>query len=218
MSKNLIFGLISLVLLGCGSEGTSCINCTNPDDINLTKDIQNGKISGYHSSDPIDIQYLSIINYFRSLDIKCDDPQAIQGPSGSNLVWDDNLKDSTKEHSEDMMKSNWYSHDGSGTLNDKTAVDLNLGRGSKFYERISHNGFSGSTTAENIARIETKPNIPASDAWIGAMEGWIKSKHGHCSNIMNPNLKYFGMYESRTTSADSNGYYKAYWTQDFGSD
>ncbi len=220
MKKILFYSLMSLIFVGCGGgngNGTSCINCIDPSDINLTKDIQNNKISDYHSSDPINIQYLSIINYFRSLKIKCDDHMAIKGPSGSKMEWNDNLKDSAKEHSEDMMKSDWYDHNGSGTTNDKTAIDLLLGRGSKFYERISHNGFTSSAlTAENIARMETKPNNPPSNAWIITMEEWIKSKHGHCSNIMNPDLKYFGMYESRTTSADSDGLNKAYWTQDFG--
>ena len=43
----------------------------------------------------------------------------------------------------------------------------------------------------------------------------MKSTHGHCSNIMNPNLTEFGMYESGA-NVDANGWYKVYWTQDFG--
>jgi len=226
MKKVIFYGMVVLALVACGGGsggsggsnggGTSCTNCVDPADINLTKDIQDDKITGYNSNDPINIQYLSVINYFRSLNIVCNDAMAVEGPSGSDMEWNDDLADSAKEHSDDMMKSNWYNHNGSGTSNDITGQTFTPARPSTFSERISHNGFSNNLTAENIGIMRTKPNNPPSDAWITAMEGWIKSEHGHCSNIMHPDLKYFGMYESRTTSADSAGWNKVYWTQDFG--
>lgn len=188
MKKVIFYGVTVLALVACGggsgnnsgnngSGGTSCANCVDPKDINLTKDIQDGKITNYNSSDPINIQYLSVINYFRSLDIACNDTMAVKGPSGSDMDWNDDLEDSAKEHSEDMMKSNWYDHNGSNTVNDETAIDLSLGRGSTFSERISRNGFSGSLTAENIAMSGANYVLP-SNYWITVMEGWIKSTHG----------------------------------------
>jgi len=225
MLRSSLYMLMGMVfaLSGCGGSGIgnendnagthNVSNSGNVVDTNFTIDL--AKVPGYDQTDPINDQYLAVINYLRDLSIKCDDAKGLSGPVGTDMQWEDHLAASAKEHSEDMKLSVWYGHDGSGTVNDKTAQDLSLGRGSQFNERIEHNGYTGNAKAENIATMMSTPNPPPDDSWVEVMEGWIKSKHGHCSNIMNPKLTDFGMYESRAPK-DSDGVYKVYWTQDFG--
>ncbi len=228
MYKNSVFAVVlSVMVLGCNGVNQDVTNKRINDDtnasqidINLTQAISDGNIAGYDASkngtDDVYQNYLAVINYLRSLHITCNDEAAISGPASLDMAWNNHLEASAKEHSEDMKKSNWYDHDGSGTVNDLTAQELGLDRGSHFDERIEHNGFAGSLKAENIAISEGNHEMP-SDYWLRVMEGWMASTHGHCSNIMHPHLTQFGMYESRA-EPDSNGTYKIYWTQDFGSD
>ncbi len=217
--KGLVFCIVTIIgLVGCGggSSGNPLPAGTiDSSDLNLTKDIQESKIADYDKTDPIEDQYLSIINYLRSLKIKCNDSEAITGPSGKDMNWNSLLADAAKEHSEDMNLSAWYDHNGSGTINDITGQTLTPVRASIFSERIENNGYNGSLTAENIAMMRAKPTAPSADSWIKVMEGWMKSTHGHCSNIMNPKLTEFGMYESRA-DVNASGWYNVYWTQDFG--
>ncbi len=187
----------------------------NLSSFNLAKDIKDGKIGGYNKNDPIEDQYLAVINYFRSLKIECNDPFAITGPSGKDMTWNTFLADAAQEHSEDMKLSVWYDHNGSGTINDITGQTLTPVRPSTFSQRIKRNGYNGSFVAENIAMVKAKPAAPSVNTWLKVMEGWIKSTSGHCSNIMNPDLTEFGMHESRA-AVDVNGWHKVYWTQDFG--
>ncbi|WP_295421617.1 CAP domain-containing protein [Sulfurovum sp.] len=216
MKKIGLYSLVCLVLIGCGGGGSPATGGTiDPSDINLTKDIQDGKVSGYNSNDSIEDQYLAVINYVRSLKVKCNDPAAITGPSGKDMYWNPLLEDAAEEHSEDMKLSDHYAHDGSGTSNDITGQTFTPARASKFNERISRNGYTGAMTAENIAMSASKPGKQPANYWIKVMEGWMKSDHGHCSNIMNPQLTEFGMFESRA-DVNATGWYKVYWTQDFG--
>ena len=225
MYRKTMYALVlGFVLIGCNSSiGNSNTHGTTSSsnssvEVNLTQAIANGDIANYDASrngtSQVYLNYVAVINYLRSLSITCNDPTAITGPSNPDMVWNTYIAASAKEHSEDMRKSDWYSHDGSGTVNDTTAQDMGLGRGSHFNERIIHNGFSASTSAENIA-MSTASFVRPDDYWLKVMEGWMASTHGHCSNIMNPQLTEFGMYESRA-AVDSNGTYKIYWTQDFG--
>jgi hypothetical protein len=193
---------------GGGSAGTS------GGTIDASFHIDLADVPGYDSTDPIDEQYLSVVNYLRGLDITCNDAQGLSGPVEIDLRNDPHLQAAAREHSEDMRISGHYGHEGSGTTSDTTGQAL--GHASTPRERMVHNGYTGNITAENIAIMQSTPNPPASDAWVEAMEGWMKSTHGHCSNIMNPNLTDFGMYESRTSAPDTEGYYRVYWTQDFG--
>ena len=221
--KNLSLAVLIGVFLflgGCGSPdngnpGGEKEHNGNTTVVDASFSIDLSKVPGYDSTDPINNQYLAVINYLRSLSIKCNDSSALSGPVGVDLSWEDHVAAAAKEHSEDMRLSVHYNHDGSGTVNDKTAQALGLARGSRFDERIIHNGYTGGTQAENIAIMEATGSSPASDSWVKVMEGWTKSTHGHCSNIMNPNLTDFGMHESRAAK-DGSGVYKIYWTQDFG--
>jgi len=210
-----------LLLCACGgggggstssSTGSTGSSTVSPADINLSKAIEEGAIEGYSDTASIEDQYLAVINYFRSLPIKCADQRAIQGPSGA-LTWNPNLAAAALEHSQDMNASGHYGHIGSGTGWDITGSFV--GHASSFEERIERNGYTGSLKGENIAKNESKPNPAPQDFWLTVMEGWIQSHTGHCSNIMEPRFEDFGMAEVRG-DVNATGWYTTYWTQNFG--
>jgi uncharacterized protein YkwD len=235
MKSILFYSLVLIGLIGCGGGGggsgaggpgggTSGVVTVAPSDINLTKEIHDGNVPNYDSMDPIENQYQAVINYLRSLAIECNDSEAIVGPSDA-LVWNDSLENAAKEHSDDMNTSGHYGHDGSGTVSDITGQTL--GHASNPGERVDEAGYAG-YTGENIARLqsyyETAGGKPAgfvpvnNDTWIAVMAGWINSTHGHCSNIMNPVAKSFGMSEvgSRVDTNATDTIYSTFWTQEFG--
>ena len=210
------------MITGCSSSGdmqtgnTSATGVTGDatqSTINSSFHINLADVPGYNSADPVDDQYLSVVNYLRMLSIKCNDSRGLSGPVGTDLQNESHLQASAREHSEDMRISGHYDHKGSGTASDTTGQAL--GHASTPRERMKHNGYTGTLTAENIAFFAST-KLPEDKEWVHAMEGWMTSTHGHCSSIMNPNLTDFGMHESCTTSPDAQGYYRCYWTQDFG--
>lgn len=223
--------LMGVLLAGCGGGESPTSATTTTNEITTTSisttsettavptitsafkiDIEN--VEGYNSTDPIEDQYLAVMNHLRSLSIKCNDAHAESGPADSDMQWNVLLSDAAEEHSEDMRIAEHYDHLGSGADSDITGQTFTPVRPSKFYERISHNGYTGSS-AENIAVYGSKPGVVESDKWITIMEAWMTSTTGHCSNIMNPNLIEFGMFESRA-DVNGTGWYKVYWTQNFG--
>lgn len=148
--------------------------------------------------------YLDAINNARALNQDCGE-NGIK-PAVSALVWSDTLYKAAYEHSEDLAESNTFSHDGSGTDSDWTAQVLDLGRGSKFNERIENNGYTDwRTISENIAAGTYR------DTAQEAVDAWIESD-GHCANLMNPAFKEVGM--GHVEKSDST--YTHYWTQNFG--
>jgi len=179
------------------------------------------EIENYNPNDSIEDQYLVVVNYLRSLHVKCNDEHALEGPVSSDLVWEPALADSSQEHSNDMLITDNFSHDGSGQESDITGQTFNPARASTLFERMKHHEYLYSTAGENIAYRGSYPTL-ASDAWVRAMEDWMKSHTGHCSNIMNPNFHDFGMAEARGTKpmVFSDGVTRdvpvAYWTQNFG--
>jgi len=179
------------------------------------------QIDDYHANDPIEDQYLAVINYLRSLHIKCNDASGLEGPVGIDLIRNTFLENSAKEHSDDMLATGQFAHDGSGTQNDITGQTFTPARASTPFERMVHNGYNYSLAGENIAYRAAYPEL-ASDAWVRAIEDLMKSHSGHCSNIMNPNFRDFGMAEARGVESIqfSDGVTRevptAYWTQNFG--
>ena len=228
--------LMGVLLVGCGGGGSTPVDATTLEDTTtstastvtlpvvtstttvptITSDfkIDLADVEDYDVNDATKDQYLVVINHLRSLNIKCNDSHAESGPSGTDMQWNVLLADAAEEHSEDMRIAQHYAHDGSGTVSDITGQTFTPARPSKFYERISHNGYEGSS-AENIAVYASTPTQAQSDKWVTIMEAWMTSTTGHCSNIMNPNLTEFGMHESRA-DVNGTGWYKVYWTQNFG--
>ena len=200
---------LSLIASGCGGSSN---NSTGAAVVDSSFSIDLNKVSGYNSSDPIEDQYLAVINYLRSQHLKCNDHLGIEGPSAP-LTWNADLAAAALEHSRDMNISGHYGHTGSATSSDITGT--HVGHASTFSERITYNGYSGNTTGENIANSASKPNPVPNDYWVRVIEGWMKSTSGHCSNIMYPDFEDFGMAEVRA-DVNATGWYLTYWTQNFG--
>ena len=226
----------SLVIVGCGGSGAGGSGgaggaggsgTISPSDINISQDILNGKISDYSSADPIKNQYLSVVNHLRRQKIKCNDNSAKTGPSPeleSNAL----LERAAKEHSDDYSASGRYNRDhfGSGTASDLTSVAWNLNGGSTPQQRVEYNGYDG-ISGDNQAMLMSyyaKGRKPANfeavqdNTWIYVMQGWMKSRTGHCSNIMNASFEDFGMHESGVRIEDNGTHilHTTYWTQEFG--
>ncbi|MDA7747148.1 CAP domain-containing protein, partial [Psychromonas sp.] len=104
------------------------------------------------------------------------------------LAWSNLLTLAAEKHSNDMANANFFSHTGS---DDSSAGD-----------RITEQGYSWSSYAENIAAGQTSVQ--------SVVDGWMNSE-GHCKNIMSENITEMGLACTTNDSAD----YKTYWTQDF---
>jgi uncharacterized protein YkwD len=143
---------------------------------------------------------LDSINKIRTQRIDCQDGLGLVGPVKS-LIWNDNLYASAYEHSNDLAKSNTFSHDGSGTEHDVTGTNNN--NKSSFVERIEANGYVNyNMVGENIAAGYTTV-----EEVIAAL--LISPKH--CSNIMSSGFEEVGV----AISINENTKYQVYWSQDF---
>jgi len=188
--KTLSASLVAMLVLGgCGGLGTKGNNQQ-----------QNGGDTNASAS-----TYLELINNARAQARDC----GTQGhfDAAPPLKWNVHLYNAAREHSADMAKSNYMDHPGSGTDNDITAKEENLGRGSIPKERILHNGYPTTyiTLGENVE------GGTAIDTPQKAIDGWLNSDH-HCANIMNPVFTEVGMAKYSNPEAT----YTNYWTQNFG--
>jgi uncharacterized protein YkwD len=147
-------------------------------------------------------EYLDAINAARAETQDCGS-EGVFDPAPA-LRWNNRLANTAYEHSHDMAESNTFSHTGSGTASDETAQDSDLGRGSKFGERIEHQGYTSyKTIGENIAAGYATAQE--------AVDAWIESDH-HCANLMSPDYNEVGMALVEKTGSD----YGFYWSQEFG--
>ncbi|HSR73577.1 MAG TPA: CAP domain-containing protein, partial [Sulfurovum sp.] len=94
------------------------------------------------------------------------------------------------------------SHDGSGSRNDRAAVDMGLGRGSKLRDRMSYADYRWGAIGENIAAGQHSTQA--------AMDAWLRSDE-HCKNLMSGNFTEVGM-----AYYPSNDQFRTYWSQNFG--
>jgi len=86
------------------------------------------------------------------------------------LQWHPQLEQAAQNHSNDMQRNDFFSHEGDN--------------GSNVKERINRAGYYGKAYGENIAKgYPTEKRV---------VEGWLKSS-GHCQNLMNPNYRYMGV-------------------------
>jgi uncharacterized protein YkwD len=105
------------------------------------------------------------------------------------LRWNDTLARSSRLHSEDMARYNYFSHGGRD--------------GSDPAQRVERAGYRYRATGENIAAGQ----MHAEDA----VAGWIKSP-AHCANLMNPVYTEMGVAYAVDAGSDMG----VYWTQAFG--
>ena len=152
-------------------------------------------------SEELKTEYLKAVNQARSSDQIC-------GKKGlfvatTPLIWSDNLYKSSYEHTQDLIKSETFSHIGSGTRSDWTGYILH--KQSNFQERIETYGYKWKYIGENLGGgtvIDTPKEM---------VEGWLTSDN-HCINLMSPNYTEMGMVMIR----DEASLYTHYWTQNFG--
>ncbi len=198
---------LSLFFMGCGEDSTFS------DPINTDKEtIDPVPFDGAVILDEnLKADYLRAINNARSVSHDCgmnQDTGEVYGvmPAVDSLVWNDMLYNSSYEHSLDLAESDTFSHTGSGTSSDWTAVAQDLVEGSKVQDRIENNGYlNWITIGENISAGTYQ------DLAQEAVNAWLASPP-HCANLMNPVYKDVGMghvmvFESSFTH---------YWTQNFG--
>ena len=146
-------------------------------------------------------EILKAINNARSISRDCHDGNGFI-PAAKALIWNTELYAAAYEHSNDLAKSNTFSHYGSGTSSDITGS--NNGNNSYFNERIKANGYTDyKTIGENIAG--------GQDSIDEAIIAWLASP-AHCVNIMNSDFKEIGVAVIVNSSSD----YGIYWTQSFG--
>ncbi len=214
--KIFVASLISaaFVMSGCNSINTAPVDnptnektAVNPENSNIYVDTTTQLDDNLTSipsmvSDEQREEFLEAINAARADTQDCGE-EGVFDPAPA-LTWNNMLDNAAYEHSNDMAQSDTFSHDGSGTASDVTAVEENLDRGSKFYERIKHNGYINyRAVGENIAAgFENAQEV---------VEAWLESDH-HCANLMNPKYKEVGMALVEKVGTK----YRFYWSQEFG--
>ncbi len=201
-----IFAMLLVALVGCGEEsGVVSTPSTTPSSSVKTDITPDPSSPPTLSQSTIDT-YLKVMNEQRTKAGGQDCGHYGHFDPAPPLGWSDELYHASYEHSYDMAKSDWFSHDGSGSANDWTSQVQSLGRGSKMDERAENNNYTNwRYLGENIAAGTDM------DEAREAVIGWMNSPD-HCKNMMNPNFKEVGL----SVVYDENSYYKYYWTQDFG--
>jgi len=147
------------------------------------------------------VDYLKAVNKARSSDQICGEKGLF--PATTSLKWNDKLYNSSYEHTQDLIKSETFSHLGSGTKSDWTGYVLH--KQSNFRERIESYSYKWKYIGENLGGgtvIDTPEKM---------VKGWLASDN-HCINLMSPNYTEMGMIMIR----DEASLYTHYWTQNFG--
>lgn len=106
----------------------------------------------------------------------------------SILEWSEQAQSSSRKHSEDMAKNNYFSH-----------TDLN---GQSSADRMKAVGITWSYCGENIAA--------GYDDAVEVTFGWFQSS-GHRKNMLNESFSYLGI----GVAFDQNSDYATYYTQNF---
>jgi len=146
-------------------------------------------------------EYLTAVNKARSTEQTCGSRGVF--PATSKLTWSEKLYKSSYEHTQDLVASQTFSHEGSGTESDWTGVVL--GKASVLKERVETYDYQWKTIGENLG---AGTNIDTAEKMV---DGWLKSEH-HCVNLMNPDFTELGMVLIK----DESSMYTHYWTQNFG--
>lgn len=129
---------------------------------------------------------LARVNALRAAGASCGS-KGYFGPAPA-LAWNNQLTQAAEGHSRDMATKNYFSH---------TSQD-----GRDLMARIDATGYAWSRLGENIAA--SYVDVPA------VVDAWVASP-GHCANLMNPDLKEFGL---ACVPGTVPGAYTNYWTMD----
>lgn len=223
LGKNILFLAITIGLIACGGgttdddtqKDTSQIDTSTPININTPSDTNSSTNTSVSTSDSSDItEYLKAINDARSVEQNCG--TAGIKPAVGDVIWNTTLASVALEHSLDL--ATWshnvteesiaikrFTHEGSGTSSDITAIALNLTKGSTVSERIEHAGYKYLLHGENLSAGTSR------DTAVEVIQTWIDSPP-HCVILMKADFTEVGMARVE----DSNSFYINYWTQNFG--
>ena len=197
--KNKSYLLISILLLLSGCGDTTSNSTVVKGSQSSFSDLNSGEQETLSILSTNQQELLNAINQERAKTATCGN-RGTFGPVPA-LTWNAELYASALEHVTDLAYSNTFSHDGSGTEYDITGN----GRPSKFYERITANGYNNYySVGENIAGGQRSLEE--------VMKAWMASP-GHCENIMKSTYTEVGV--AIVIKEDST--YQVYWGQNFGS-
>ena len=154
------------------------------------KAINQARANGYDCGVALDIDGGRVVGY--------------QEPT-TPLIWNESLYKTAYEHNYDMINSEIFAHEGSGTRYDITGTKLN--KKSLPEDRVLANGYltdrvSSYTLGENLA--EGQDNIDK------AIIDWLNSPL-HCENLMNPEFRDMGI--SKVFNSTNKKYY---WSHELG--
>jgi len=152
-------------------------------------------------SDALISEYLTAVNKARTTQQDCGSKGLFSATT--TLQWNEKLYKAAYEHMQDLISSETFSHDGSGTESDWSGYVL--GKKSTQVERIESYGYNWQRLGENLAGGNS---INTAEV---AVEAWLESDN-HCENLMNPLFNEVGM----VMLTDENALYINYWGQNFG--
>jgi len=152
-------------------------------------------------SEALKMKYLKAVNSARSKPQDCGEAGSFAATT--KLTWNNKLYEAAYEHMQDLIESQTFEHEGSGTESDWTGYAL--GKKSTFIERVENYGYKWSRLAENLG------GGTQLDEAEEMVQGWLDSDH-HCANLMNPNFTEVGMVMLK----DDEAKYTHYWGQEFG--
>jgi len=152
-------------------------------------------------SETLKKKYLKAVNSARSEPQDCGEAGSFAATT--KLTWNSKLYAAAYEHMQDLIESQTFEHEGSGTESDWTGYTL--GKKSDFIERIVSHGYKWSRLGENLGG---GTNLSQVDKMV---EEWLESDH-HCANLMNPNFTEVGMVMLK----DEDSEYIHNWGQEFG--
>jgi uncharacterized protein YkwD len=138
------------------------------------------------SGQPPGERILDLINQARATPRNCGDKRL---NAAQPVRWNSALAEASRQHSEDMARYNYFSHNGRD--------------GSEPWDRIERAGYRYRSMGENIAAGQRSPE--------DAVAGWIKSPD-HCANLMNPVFTEMGA----ALAVNARSELGMYWTQEFG--
>lgn len=131
------------------------------------------------------MQVLEHVNAARAQARRCGDREFKPGPP---LRWNDTLANAALKHSQDMVRHNYFAHEGKDgrTVADRVKAEAYRWR------RVGENIAAGQGSAQQV------------------VQGWLSSP-GHCANIMNADFTEMGAAYIYAPNSESG----IYWTQVF---